>query len=257
VASYPMRAKNSTSARVRRKRLLLVNTSRYDTKLVRYIVRYAANCIDIGDVAINIKNSKHHYAGRAYPQIPPISPWIRKYPAPRYLIVCRIGKPEKFPYQSPGYPRRKIENGHWPTPLLADWQEALVFLVAHELLHIQQFRVGARCTEEETEAYGMRRLEAWRELVVADKIPALRALKDLPTAAPRKSKERVLAAKLAHAEKMLKMSKTKLKRAETLIKRWQKRMRYYQKQTEVASGSPGRHAETQACGDIEAGGVSP
>lgn len=234
----------------------LLNTSRYDTKLVRYIVRHAAHCIDIGDVAINIKNSKYHYAGRAYGWIPNISPWIRKYPTPRYLIVCRIGKPEKFPYQSPGYPRRKIENGHWPTPLLADWQEALVFLVAHELLHIQQFRAGTRCSEEETEAYGMRRLEAWRELAAAHAIPALPALKQLPTAR-LKSKDQVLEAKLAHAEKMLKMSRTKLKRAETLIKRWQKRVRYYQKQTVVASGSLALHAETQACRDTEPGGVSP
>ena len=92
-------------------------------------------------------------------------------PRPQYLIVCRIGAPEKFPYQSKGYPRRKIENGCWPTPEFADWQEALVFLVAHELMHIQQFRFNTPRTEKETEAHGMRRLEAWRELVASGGIP--------------------------------------------------------------------------------------
>ena len=160
----------------------LANTSRYNTQLVRFIVKHAASLIDIDNVAINIKNSTHRYAGRAYPSIPAMSPWYFKKasarkPRPRYLIVCRVGGPELFPYQSEGYPGRKIENGRWPTPLLDDWMESMVYLVAHELMHVQQFRAKARCSEQETEAFGVRRLEAWRELVAAGKVPDLPHLK--------------------------------------------------------------------------------
>jgi hypothetical protein len=215
------------------KRLMLHNTSRYNSKLVRRIIRHSAHNIEIGDVAINIKNSEYRYSGRAYPQIPGVSPWSRTYPRPRYLIVCRIGAPEKFPYQSQGYPRRKIENGCWPTPLFADWQEALVYLVAHELMHIQQFRFMTIRTEKETEAYAMRRLHAWRELIACGKAPILPTFKECPSAR-RKSKQSALAEKLAHAQKMLKSNTTKLKRAETLVERWTKKVRSYQKQTERA-----------------------
>ena len=157
--------------------MLLKNTSQYDTKMVRFIVKYAAGLIDISNVAINIKNSSRRFAGRAYPSVPYESPWTTKKATKRtkrarYLIVCRVGGPEKFPYQTLGYPGRKIENGHWPTPMFADWMEAMVYLVAHELMHIQQFRANARCSERETEAFAMRRLTMWREeIITAGKLP--------------------------------------------------------------------------------------
>ena len=215
--------------------MLLKNTSRYDTKLVRQIVKVAAGEIEIGDVAINVKNSLEHYAGRAYPSIPSgeyESPWLRKYDKKtgnakaRYLIVCRVGGPEKFPYQCKGYPGRKIENGNWPTPLLADWMECMVMLVAHELMHIQQFRSKARCSEQETEAFAMRRLEAWRGA------PALPELKQAPVARP---KEAVLAGKMGHAQAMLAKNLTKLRRAETLVKKWQAKVKRYQRKVDTSN----------------------
>jgi len=149
------------------------NTSTHDTKLVKQIVKFAAGHIDISNVGISVKGSSYHFAGRAYSTLPYKSRWFPKRlkdyskPRPRYLISCRIGAANKFPYQTTGYRGRKIENGHWPTPLFTDWQEALVFLVAHELMHIQQFRYKTRLTEKETEAYGMARLVAWRETKMA------------------------------------------------------------------------------------------
>ena len=135
--------------------------------MVQSIIKHAAGLIDISNVAINIKNSKHHFAGRAYPNLPYESPWVKirnkaGHRKARYLIVCRVGAAETFPYQTKGYRGRKIENGRWPTPLFANWIEAMVYLVAHELMHIQQFRADARCSEQETEAYAMRRLTLWR-----------------------------------------------------------------------------------------------
>lgn len=161
--------------------MLLDNTSIYNKELVKFIIKQAAGLIDLNGIAINIKNSQHRFAGRAYQSIPAMSPWYKKRftlkRPPRHLIVCRIGKPSLFPYQYTGYRGRKIENGHWPTPLLADWMEALVYLVAHELMHVQQFRSKAPCSERETEAFAMRRLTHWREEIVAKGlVPSVPAL---------------------------------------------------------------------------------
>jgi hypothetical protein len=154
--------------------MLLTNTSVYNTKLVKFIVKFSSGLIDIHDVAINIKNTRTcTFKGLAYSAVPVISPWFRKIDPKtgrrkaKYLVVCRFGGPNKFPYQTKGYPGRKIETGRWPTPLLADWMEAMVYLVAHELMHIQQFRVNGKCSEQETEAVAMRRLTQWRENIVA------------------------------------------------------------------------------------------
>ena len=208
--------------------MLLKNTSQYNLDLVKFIVKFAAGLIDISNVAINIKNSQHRFAGRAFSQIPVESPWHKNTKA-RYLVVCRIGGPSLFPYQTLGYQGRKIENGRWPTPLFADWMEALVYLVAHELMHIQQFRSKARCSEQETEAFAMRRLLQWREeIVAAGKVPVAPTLKQTPVAPP-KAKNAVLAAKLEHCRAMLATNMTKLKRAKTIVGKWEKKVRYYEK----------------------------
>jgi hypothetical protein len=205
--------------------VLLKNTSRYDTKLVRQIIKFAAGNIPIDDVAINIKNSQHVWAGRAFASVPWESPWRGQ--ASR-LIVCRIGGPQKFPYQTHGYPGRKVENGNWPTPLLGDWMEALVFLVAHELFHIVQFRVKARASEIETEAYGMKRMLAWRELVAKGGVHVPVALPK-PVVERSVAKKQAMTAKLEHARKMLQKNLTKLKRAETIAKKWRTKVRYYER----------------------------
>ena len=99
--------------------MFLNNTSQYNSRLVRQIIRYAANVIPIDDVMINVKNSKYQYGGMAYSHLP-YGPFSKQTPypqrksgkRPRYLVVCRIGAPQKFPFQCSGYPGRKIENGN-------------------------------------------------------------------------------------------------------------------------------------------------
>lgn len=165
--------------------MLLNNTSIYNTELVKFIIKHAAGQIDISDVAINIKNSQYRFAGRAFNGIPHVSPWKKDRRA-RFLIVNRVGGPSLFPYQTKGYRGRKIETGRWPTPLLADWMECMVMLVAHELFHIVQYRTNSPRSEQETEAYGMRRLTLWREEVVAkglvSNIPQFKRTKRLTSA---------------------------------------------------------------------------
>jgi hypothetical protein len=208
--------------------MLLSNTSQYNTKLVRFIIKHAAALIDISDVAINIKNSEHHYAGRMFARIPFESPW-NSHPKATHLIVCRVGGPELFPYQCKGYPGRKVENGRWPTPLLADWMECMVMLVAHELFHVVQCRSKARYSEQETEAFAMKRLEAWRELVAAGKVPELphRQPKALKSSV---SRETAIQGKLAHCQAMLRKNETKLKKFGTIVKKWRTKAKYYQRQ---------------------------
>lgn len=146
--------------------MLLRNTSQYNDHLVKFIVKTAAGLIDLSDVAINIKNSQYVFAGRAFSRIPQMSSWRKRKTAKR-LIVCRIGGPHRFPFTYKGYKGRKIENGRWPTPTFSDWMEALVYLTAHELMHVQQFRAKARCSEVETESFAMRQLTKWRNEIVA------------------------------------------------------------------------------------------
>lgn len=208
--------------------MIFKNSSRYDPRLVRYIVKFAANLIPLDNVAVNIKNTPHAYAGRAYSQTPGISQFYGKA---KYLVVCRIGPPDKFPHQCKGYPGRK-PGPDWPTPLLADWMEGLVYLVAHELMHVQQFRAKASCTEKETEAFGMRRLEAWREHVQAGKLPVFPEERDAVKPSKQATNRKKLAEcqqGLTYCESRLKQLEANKKRVLTAMKKWQKKIRYYEK----------------------------
>ncbi len=106
--------------------------------------------------------------------------------------------------------------------------EAMVFLVAHELMHIQQFRAKARCSEQETEHFGMARLTAWRELIASGNGPVHPHFKEGPKK-PEKPKDD---AKLKHAQTMLAKNMTKMKRAETIVKKWKRKVQYYEKKIE-------------------------
>lgn len=181
---------------------MIRNTSHYPDAEVRSLVNFAAGHIDTSDVAINVKNSSRAYAGRAYQEIPYQSPYARKrmYRGKklRYLVVVRIGKPEKFPVNSgTKHLWRRVKEGEeykphevrsvsrtkngvtesWlekvsyvpyggvgaPLDEMRDWREALIWLTAHELMHVQQFRFKAPHSEMECEKAGHVKVLAWRE----------------------------------------------------------------------------------------------
>lgn len=86
----------------------------------------------------------------------------------RPFIVCSIGASSRFPRgPRPAVPGR----GYLPQPWLASQEEALVFVLAHELRHLWQHRVpkgrrvwGARgqFSERDADAYAIRMLRRWR-----------------------------------------------------------------------------------------------
>lgn len=76
--------------------MFFTNTSRYPTTTVAALVTFVLADLDLADVAINVKNCSHAYAGRAYHPVPQISPWSGN-PGVHSLIVLRLGGPTAFP----------------------------------------------------------------------------------------------------------------------------------------------------------------
>jgi hypothetical protein len=180
----------------------ITNTSRYPVDEVRRLVALATTGVEMGDVAVNVKNSSRKaYGGRAYCGVPRLSP-VRA----SYLITLHLGAPGRFPTSNlteivrwlpvgtrlpaardaaaakggqlvqrterDAWRRRRIRYGvvvRQPyggrgSPLLelADWREALVVVAAHEAWHIHQFRTGLRRVEAECERFAATALARYR-----------------------------------------------------------------------------------------------
>jgi hypothetical protein len=84
------------------------------------------------------------------------------------FIVVSIGFDDLWP--NSGHTASK-RGGYLPTPWMASREEALVYVIAHELRHLWQGRVprgrrvwGARgqYSERDADAYAIRMLRAWR-----------------------------------------------------------------------------------------------
>lgn len=180
--------------------MLLENKSRYPTDEVRRLIEFATSGVNLADTAINVRNTRHATAGRAYGRTPSISPLTGRVAR---LIVVRMGAPERFPsdnlhgswrYSSwgpDGAPRpadvpadahtrrrrtrlRTIEQRwRWwvrhpyggsrsPHVTLADWREGLVYISAHEARHIHQFRHSRPCSEVDAERFAVAAVERYR-----------------------------------------------------------------------------------------------
>ncbi len=134
----------------------LRNTSQYPTEEVRKLVKWACAPIDMRRVCINVKNSSGSFAGRAYDYVPSIS----NAPASsEYLVTLRIGSPERFPLEEHRYPGK---SDRFPSYDIRDWREALVFLAAHEAVHIEQFKEGKSHSELRCEMFALKRLREFR-----------------------------------------------------------------------------------------------
>lgn len=136
--------------------MIIRNGSSYPTERVRQLIKFATKPIDMRHVCVNVRNSGHAFAGRAYPRIPSIS---NAPPSSRYLISLRIGPRSKFPLMH----RYTGGSKRFPQYELTDWEEALVMLAAHEALHIEQYREAMSRSELRAELFAVRRLEAFRE----------------------------------------------------------------------------------------------
>lgn len=98
-------------------------------------------------VLVKIKNSRHAYAGRAYL-------------GGRGLVVVRIN-PSLYPVANWYSTKYKRLAGDAIT--LENWQEGLLFTLAHELRHIYQHNHSKPLSEVDAERFAIKQLKRWRE----------------------------------------------------------------------------------------------
>lgn len=138
-------------------RLRIVNDSRYPDEEVMSLVRFGLEEIDVkghGLLAI-VKNTKRPprwsaraheadparripaYSGTAYDLYEgiPVAHAERMTRRERFLVVVRVGPPERFPIK----PYRRNGSLHD----YRSWEEALVGITAHEGRHIQHYYDGS------------------------------------------------------------------------------------------------------------------
>lgn len=162
------------------------NETVYPTREVRGIVAWVLKYLEVENdrcfVKIKHHSRKHAYNGRFYPNASMHATVLYKEPyvgagyeepyhvapsVPRgfvHLIVCRIGKPGTYPCMNHVYDR-KDSPGRWE---VADWQEALVAITAHEAMHLRQYKMNprgkrGRMNEVETEWAAYRLWKEWVE----------------------------------------------------------------------------------------------
>lgn len=101
-------------------------------------------------VQVNVKNFTKAYDGLAYDGIPSMSP----HKDMERLITLRIGSAKHFPTHV---------SHHGVFEVMADWKEVLVYLAAHEAMHIHQYRTGTPVSEAEATMFGARCLRRYQK----------------------------------------------------------------------------------------------
>ena len=138
------------------------NTSRHPDDEVEQCVAFAVHGIDMRRVCVNVKNGA--LGGAAYNGVPEVSNAPR---TARYLVTLRLGRGnERWPLGPINYhfksPAETGPRNRFPFFVCRDWREWLVKLAAHESKHIEQFRLGAVCSEIGCEHHAIERLGEWR-----------------------------------------------------------------------------------------------
>jgi hypothetical protein len=201
---------------------------------------------------VRVAAARWPYNGRAHPH--------------ENRVLVRIGPRGCFPSRG-GWTKRG--KGYLPAPRLANRMEALVYVLAHELRHLWQYRVprgrrvwGARgqYSERDADAYALGKLRAWRRHVpstpIAERLAAFKAaraaqaaiaaapppivtaapvpvpkVKSVPTALDRQL------ARLAHTDAALKRWTTKARRAETALRKLRRQRRAIERAIEKAKAA--------------------
>lgn len=121
------------------------NASRYPKKEVEKLIRFALGSVPSSakrNLEIHVKNTKYAFYGRIY------STRSEDGCDQSFLILAKIGSRKRFPFWSQ-YPDHKRCRKY--AILLADWREALVKVVAHESVHLEQWIDGKPMREERAE----------------------------------------------------------------------------------------------------------
>lgn len=134
---------------------IIHNTAGFDDTFVREVLRFVTPP-GVTNYHLRLTATESRYRGWAC-----YTTW---------LVTLRVGAARHFPckggWTHPG-------KGYLPAPWLASRDEALVYLAAHELRHLWQYRIprgrrvwGARgqFSERDADAYAIKMLRAWRLL---------------------------------------------------------------------------------------------
>lgn len=157
-----------------------LNETAYPQREVGSIIRWVLKYLEVENdrcyVKIKHHNRFHAYQGRFYPNVAfqrgyvsdDWGEWKEIRPkVPRgyvHLIVCRLAKPGTYPVETHVYDR-KDSPGTW---FVDNWQEALVSVMAHEAMHLRQYKMNprgkrGRMNEVETEWAAYRLWKEWKE----------------------------------------------------------------------------------------------
>lgn len=200
----------------------MVNTSQYPAKVLQVLVRFSRDGRETGRVALNVKNSRRGWAGRAYESVPYIS--ARRNSGCNRLVVARIGPPSSFPVKEHHYPRLSTA----PVYDLDDWMEALVHLLAHEFAHCEQFTLGQKRSEIAAERSALRTLEKFRlaraelgvdALMTATSDTTVSSSEGMSVRKRQDASSERAAARLRHTEELLAKWERKCNLATTKIKK--------------------------------------
>jgi hypothetical protein len=135
------------------KRMTIVNKTTISTKLIRAIIDFVRPP-GIKGFRVQISNTKGHYRG--------IGGGCR--------IRVWINTKQRFPRKLTTYQYGQLKGKRY---YLASLTECLIYVIAHELVHVRQGQKGAlrgrvwgargRYSEIETESYAIRKLREFRK----------------------------------------------------------------------------------------------
>lgn len=157
------------------------NESKYATKVVEDLIKFACKGINMSKVLVLVYDYKGAYRGYAYRGAPKrFNPGHAKH-----VVRLHVGASDKFPtdnittrtrwklmpssiFNGPEVRKKVTEQvpygGCFSVKItMNDWMECLVAIAAHEAKHIYQFKNGKRCMEARAEKHALKRLEAFRE----------------------------------------------------------------------------------------------
>jgi hypothetical protein len=137
--------------------MIVKNTSRYPSKKVESLVKFALKGIPHDDeLEVHVRNSKYAFYGRIFASAADCTCDCDEQ---RFLIVVRIGGAKSFPYFSM-YPGHKRCEKY--ATMLNDWKEALVKVTAHEGMHLRQWIGNKPMWEHQAEKHAITILNKYR-----------------------------------------------------------------------------------------------
>lgn len=154
----------------------IVNYTDYPDAELKKLFKFASRGIRDGGVELHIKGTNNSLRGRCFPEL---SYYAKVASSTKHLITLKFPyKPERMP-QSAWTNVKRIKK-LWPNKIPFDnWQDAVIYIAAHEFRHIWQHRRKERTgrggkQEYDAEKFAHIRLNQWRESTGREPVPAVK-----------------------------------------------------------------------------------